>query len=458
MLAISTIVGSCSSAAGFLEYLAATARAAGADIKLVELGRPAIVGYLQALRQTGMTIGGQKKRYDFVKLVLSALASRSEIHIEGGFPVNPFPHSNKRMKSFAAYSVYEKAQIARALRIEVRQALAKSVGELDSYHMACCLIAIALRTGRNETPLLEMEIDALRPHFKPGMKTLVLRKRRTNRDWALPQQNWIEDGGGVLAGTVRIIERVAEQTAPLRSLVETPHANRLWISLSRASASRGKVVPMSAATLRYALKKIADKHDIKDADGSRLAINLKRIRKTFVNRIFEISGQDLITTARATGNTPRVTDTSYLSPDQASQENWRFMGETMARDLAESRGAALTPAGKCNDRFGGEFAPHNGAVCTSFMNCFRCASYVVTSEDLYKIFSLYFAVAAERDRLGKSSWSRVFGNIMRTIDRDIVEAGIKDGILSAAEVQAQRELARVAPHPYWVHGELGGLR
>jgi hypothetical protein len=453
-IAFTTIVGCCTSLPHFFDCLAAIAEARGEQITLAAIDRSVLISFLQRLAQSGMNIGGQKKRYDFVKLVLSAMDSRSLLSIRSNFPKNPFPNSNRLAKSFKPYTTRERTDIARALKFEVANTLDQQPGELTSTNVACCLLAIALRTGRNETPLLEMELDALRPHYKSGMRTLVLRKRRSARDWNLPQPEWTEEGGAVLAGTVRIIERMKELTAPLREDAIGDDKVRLWLFRSAAQKNSGKVISLTKATLHYASKQISIHHNLRDDDGKLLSINLKRLRKTFVNRVYEISGQDIAVTAKAAGHTPKVAATSYLTPDKQSQENWRFMGEAMVDDLSSETPLKKTPAGRCKDQYSGEYAPKNGATCISFINCFRCASYVVTPEDMYKVLSLYRLLVHERARIGRSKWKRLFGNVIRTIDRDIIAEGVRKGLLTDAVVEEARRKAEVEPHPFWASSKL----
>lgn len=448
-LSFATILGCCSCVPYFFEYLAGIAEVRGKEILISDINRSVVVGFIAFLKQSETRVGDHRRKYSFVKLVVSVLESRSLLSIEGGYPKNPFPNSNKLVRPSKPYSKRERTDIARALKLEVIQALQQKPGDLTSEQISNCLVAIALRTGRNETPLLEMRVDALRPHYKPGMRTLVLRKRRASRDWALPQQEWIEQGTAVLPGTVRIVERMIELTAPLRADAEDEIRNRLWLYRSRGAKSCGEVVTLTKAALQASCKKLSKRHNLLDEQGGELSVNLRRLRKTFSNRVYELSGQDIAVAAKAAGHTPRVAATSYLSPDEQSQENWRFMGEAFVRDLTSASPIAATPAGRCKDQYRGEYAPKNGATCISFINCFRCSAYVVTPEDLYKVLSLYRLIAVERERVGRARWNRVFANILRTIDRDIIGEGIRRGLLTMGNVEEARRRSAVDPHPFW---------
>jgi len=63
---------------------------------------------------------------------------------------------------------------------------------------------------------------------------------------------------------------------------------------------------------------------------------------------------------------------------------------------------AQTPAGRCRHRRNGEYAPTTpGAQCYSFLNCLRCRHYVVTADDLHRVFSFFWRVLYERNRVSK---------------------------------------------------------
>ena len=85
----------------------------------------------------------------------------------------------------------------------------------------------------------------------------------------------------------------------------------------------------------------------------------------------------------------------------------------------------------------------------SFLNCIRCRNYVVTGEDLYRLFSFYWRILLERTRMPPKRWKREFAHIIRLIDQDVISAGLAKGIFKKALVESERERARRDPHPFW---------
>ena len=175
------------------------------------------------------------------------------------------------------------------------------------------------------------------------------------------------------------------------------------------------------------------------------------MRKTFANRINEILGDDLATTAIALGNTPQVAGRNYLRPGENAQRNWSFMGAALTQELLTATLGATekTPTGRCTDSKQGEHAPKNGATCMSFLDCLRCRNYVVTGDDLYRLYSFYWRVVQERGRMEKRKWQKHYAHIVRLIDRDVIKTGIDKKIFAQHDVDAARERARTDPHPYW---------
>jgi hypothetical protein len=197
---------------------------------------------------------------------------------------------------------------------------------------------------------------------------------------------------------------------------------------------------------------LVQQYGLKDPDGRPLRLNVSRLRKTFVNRVFDLLGGDVIATAAAAGNTVDVTSVSYLRPGEDAKSNWRFLGIALTNELLTNTLGATekTPVGKCSDIRQGQFAPKKqGAICMNFLNCVRCKNYVVTSEDLYRLFSFYWRVLAERAQMNVRRWRKSFAHIVRIIDRDIIEVGLAKSIFKAADVKQAREHAMVNPHPFW---------
>lgn len=333
------------------------------------------------------------------------------------------------------------------------------------------LLVVALHTGRNTTPLLEMPTDCLRPHPKDGTEFLVLYKRRghSTTKVALRAHSTV-DRVVAFTPTLRptvahLIRRVIDLTSVLRNEAPGDIRDRVWLYRSQAQdSSYGRITSLTIGSLDDAIGRLVTRFQLRDDDGKPLRINVSRLRKTFVNRVHEILDGDIVATALAAGNSPPTVARYYLRPGEDAQKNWRFLGTALVQELqTRTLGATeRTPVGRCSDNRTGEYAPkRDGAACTSFLNCLRCRNYVVTGDDLWRLYSFYWRVLRERARIDKRRWQRQLGHIPRLIERDVIEAGLASKAFKPADVYAARERARRDPHPFWasptVIGDLEAL-
>ncbi|MDI7048250.1 hypothetical protein QMN58_32615, partial [Escherichia coli] len=119
------------------------------------------------------------------------------------------------------------------------------------------------------------------------------------------------------------------------------------------------------------IKKLVKTYDLRGDNGDPMRVNVSRLRKTFVNRVYEILDGDVVATATAAGNSAVVTMRNYLRSSEETRKNWRFMGILFVEELlTNTLGASeRTPVGRCSDTTAGEYAPkRNGDICQSFLN------------------------------------------------------------------------------------------
>ncbi|MCU1751309.1 hypothetical protein [Pseudomonas sp. 6D_7.1_Bac1] len=446
-----------------LNYCALRATAFARDLTLSDVNRDLVDGYLGHLAELGVATITQKNFYSKTKPVLLAIGRRRLIPlVDSGdaatFPRNPFPNSTRKAKGETALSKRERQAFTMALRQAIKPIWADNVsitGEL----LSLALLIVALHTGRNTTPLLEMRRDCLRPHPKDNTVFLVLWKRRgynSNKVVLRAESNAervLESTPSVRTNVECLIRRVMALTEALDAEVPDDLKGRVWLYRSRSNKSIGQITALSGEMLGRATSRLIAEYKLIDCNGKPLRINISRLRKTFANRIFELTDGDLATTAAALGNTPQVAGQNYLAPNENARRNWQFMGEVLVQELlTETIGATYrdTPMGRCTDPVNGQYAPkREDTTCMNFMNCLRCKHYAVTAEDLYKLFSFYFRVLAERSRMDKRRWAREYSHIPRLIDHYIISEGLRRGIFKAAAVEAAREQARTLPHPFW---------
>jgi hypothetical protein len=455
-----TAVGYCRSGLRqFLNFAGMLATALKRPLLLCDVNRSLMDSYLRFLADTDRAITSQRVAYYYTKAVLSALGRRgliSVVHVgvDATFPKNAFSNSHRVNAGEQPLSPAEMKAFTVAIKRAVRPLFDAQAAAPQRELLSHALLVIALHTGRNTTPLIEMPVDCLRPHPKDATEFLVLYKRRghTTTKVALRSESTIarvvESVPTVRPTVARLIRRVIELTNALRVEAPSTLRNRVWLYRNAA----GLVTPLYGKRLGDDIAALVGRYDLRDADGRPLRVNVSRLRKTFLNRIHEILDGDVAATAAAAGNQPRIADQYYLRPGSNARKNWRFMGICLVNELKSGTLGATerTPTGRCSDIKSGEYAPkQDGAICQSFLNCLRCRNYVVTGDDLWRLFSFYWCVLKERVRIGKSRWEKHHAHIPRMIERDIVVHGIARKVFTKAQVDAARERARRDPHPFW---------
>ncbi|MFS8172928.1 phage integrase SAM-like domain-containing protein [Vreelandella titanicae] len=447
-LSATTIAGYYSRGlAAFLPFCTIMASALGRDLQLNDIDRQFIDHFIAHLRQSGVSIGSQKGLYTAAKSVLVAMGQSGWI-AKNIFPRNPYPNADRSLKGQPPLSEPERRSVLGALKADMR-AIMKGSEPLTSDELVVCLLAIAARTGINPTPALELLTDCLQPHpIKQDRYMLVSFKRRGNGTHiqSLRRAVDVESIVSALPDVARIIDLVRERNAKPRQASNYPEC--LFVYESRGWANTGEMCRLNQRSLPSSIKVFLDRHQITNADGKALKLNFMRLRKTFENRLFTLSGQDPFLTARLGGHTVKISDNHYLEAPESAEKDWRLMGEVRTEELlSHNKLAPLTtqntPVARCQDTLNGHHAPKNGEHCQKFLACFRCRSFVVTGDDLYRVFSLYWALVQMRQTMGSSAWKRIYGHIIRIIDQEVTPQ------FDAELVSIQRQYAKVDPHPFW---------
>lgn len=426
----------------FTEYLSALMSVSGA---LPPINRDTIDSYIHYLASTELSYRSQKSNYTSNKSLLKGLQSKGWIE-KFDFPKNPYPGSNRKGIVQRPYSKGVVKQIVRAIASECKE-MVSSETPLHGYQLSICLLAIALRSGLNKTPLRELTTSALQPHpIKDDRSLLVSFKRRGNATHikSLRGSQEVEELACIMGDIASVFEMVKKRNADIRARSELN--NLLWVYESKGGKRKGEVTWLSSALLTSNFTKFVKLHSLTDDDGKPLNISLQRIRKTYLNRMYELSGYDSVLTAELGNHSEAVSNNHYLEAPKEAKRNFKLLGEIYVKTFTGK--TENTPSGKCKDTKNGHLAPKNGKYCTDFIACFRCRSYVVTGDDLYRVFSLYWMLVRERAKIGIKGWDKAYRNIIHIINNEIA---IK---FDASLVEAQREKARMMPHPAWREPEI----
>ena len=439
----------------FFEYLEAT----GAKFEPHSLEPRHILNYIGWIKDhPDWAYGTQKANYSRTKAVLSALGRRKIIgHQENLFPANPFPGSNSGHIGASPLAPAERIRLAEALRDDIIAIHKGQFTGTDASAMVVYLLAVAIRTGANPTPLLEASRSCLREHpFLPNMMLVELFKRRGNATKLvnLRYSKTNEGSKAIPMDGVALLRKALQLSESLVLEAKPAHQDRVWLYRGGRRKLKSEVTTvLKGTTVSHGIADLVERHNLKGDDGQPMHLNLSRLRKTLENRYWAISGGDLIATAALMGHDPKVADTHYLACTQQMRENATFVGEALA-DIYD-RGEAVkkvisilpgkSPTGRCKDPYQGDKAPKNGEPCDDFFSCFTCKSYAVVGspEDLHRLFSFYWFLEREMNHARTQDWREEFRNTMNLIDRFTADK------FDAQLVADAKARAKAEPLKFW---------
>lgn len=400
-----------------------------------------------------------KSVYSGLRAVLLAMIGRGQILADPArlFPARPFPNAAMTKKGADPLSVPEKERIAAALRQDLVALHHNQFESTESEALTVYLLAVALRTGGNTTPLLEMTIDSLKPHLVPNMMRIDLIKHRSasTQVHALRRMEPVSDSLTVPMDGVAILNKVMALTAPLRALAAPPLTSRVWLYRSQGRKDKGRISALKGSLLFRNIKQWVKRHQLLGDDGLTLELTLGRLRKSKAHELWRRSDGDLIAVAKVIGNRPQVADRHYLSvTDAIRAEGAAFIGEiltdTLRGSAAETPAPDPTPVGRCKDPLHGDKAPGDGQrLCDQFVHCLGCRSYAIVGSlpDLHRLFSFQGFLKADVAYYPQSDeyedWRQHRQRLIALID------GFTAEHFSAALVSQAKTLAEREPHRFW---------
>lgn len=438
----------------FAEYLELFRYSANEDLTQADITPELVEQYLLHLKGRELGFTAQKGYYTYLKSLLVRMKEKGywsdvgDINLNAKFfPKNPFPNSNKRVKGEKPLTSHEKRQVVVALKQAIKPIYQKTE-PLTSYELTLCLLAVAIQTGINTSPLLNMTTAALTDHpLKDNRKLLTVFKKRGNATQLhnLRKSEELEVVQGIKLDVAYLIEVIIERNAQVRKSTDTDLVFAYKTTGGGRGTKRGTATSLSNDLLLVNIRKFIKEYDLKDEDGRTMKLNVSRFRKTFINGIYELSGECLLVAAQQAKHSGTGTLDHYLQAPEQSKRNLGLMGEIRVKELTCAEPSV--PVGHCKDPKNGDRAPKDGSFCNDFLGCFRCKSFVITGDDLYKLYSFYWAIIRNRDEFGRKDWKRHLRNVLRIVDEEVVPAFAKLGQLQ--RVEAEKERAKTNPHPYW---------
>ena len=364
-------------------------------------------------------------------------------------PRGQFNGVSKHAKGQKIFSDSERALVHSTLIKELNRIREGKSRLSQGEQVGVYVLLIAAYTGRNTMPILNMTRDCLRPNpIKEGSYILVTKK---NRGWTTHQQSL--DGGDTVTPlkttAVDLILEFLERTKGYAQNAPADLVNNLWLYQGDYRSNFGEIFTLSENSLASCVNSLCNHNELKRDDGSPLRITIGALRKTFVNRIWKLSGGDPLITAKLAGHSVKVSNSNYLAVTPEMEKNHKFCGIALVDSLSTSKSSQRvieivpTAVSGCSDPKNGRYAPKNGDYCSEFLSCFRCPNQVISGDDLYRLFSFYWLLIKERKFLGKNRWDKIYAWAIREIDKNI-SPKFPIELVEKAKVAAEQ-----SPHPMW---------
>lgn len=395
-----------------------------------------------------------KNCYAALKTVLTGLADYGLIHIalEDLLPANPFPKSEITLAGEKPLTPAEMERLSSAAKSDLIAIHQGRFDGPDSEAMGVLILIIAMRTGINATPLMEMGRDCLKPHpFMPSLMLVhsIKRRGRGAQVQSIRQTALHDKQTTIRMDGVAVLRKAIELSESLVDLAPDRLKNRIWLFRHGQPGRSQRVSCMNTGAASTAFRNFVKRHGLCGDDGKPLRVTLAGLRKTMENRLWKLTDGDLVTVAAIMGHSPQVADNHYLKLDEKTKaEGAKFIGSAFTETL---RGENLvpTPSGSCQDSLHGVLAPKNGKThCEQFTHCLGCPSYAIvgTQSDLYRLFSFQVFLLKEIDYYTSAEWSewrKHHRGLIDLIDRFTQDKFASDLVAHAkAAVEAK-------PHPFW---------
>ena len=171
-------------------------------------------------------------------------------------PDNPFPNSNRAIISRTPYTKEEMRLLIGALASDLRCIRSKEfIGEQSDVLIDYVLL-LAVRTGRNPSPIFELTRDALQPHpIKPETHALLTTYKRRGNNISVQsfklKTNEIEESVSVTASVATLIGEVREFNEHLIQRAPEKIQNSLWLLESGSNAKKRKIICINRRFLTW---------------------------------------------------------------------------------------------------------------------------------------------------------------------------------------------------------------
>ena len=385
------------------------------------------------------------------------------------FPMNPFRHIARSQAEPAHYSDTEHDRIMQAVHEDLDHFHTGKWEEPEHQVLAMHLLSLALLSGRNPQPLLELKRGdkSVRESAIPGRVVLITEKYRGYKTHVTAYEKALEPDyfdSLVPADLEGHFESLSQHTEHLMEDARPDDRECVFLYRMCKGKLKGQVVRWDARASRDALRAFVKRHDLRDDQDKPLALSISRIRVTFGTQLYEKT-RDLLQTSRALGHSSvEITSRRYVAKTPEAERNFSIVVRAMpdwatsknkkkARELSKELSIPLEQArtlleggfnnltARCSTPF-----ERDGKKCEGWWSCLKgegCPSAVVFEDDLYRIYSMIYCLLNLRARYGEYVWMMLYADIINMVDNAIAPQ------FKAEIVEAAKKKARENPHPAW---------
>ncbi len=404
-----------------------------------------------------------RKQYNNVKSVLMYFTRTGRLS-KDIFPYAPFVNVKRSGVGAKAYSKSEMSRIMRYLWKQLE--LIRKDEFVGSFRQKLSIytLIIAAKTGRNTSTILNMKTDCISSHpLAPETHILLTsykhRGMNTNVQ-AMKSTNKFDEVFSTHKDIGLLINEI---------LVHTLHLRQKCDSDNLFLVENSKKQPTNFTDMNFykAVEGIGKRANLSEDNASPLHFQIKRLRKTFATRVWQLTNGDPIKTSKLLGNTTPVMDQNYLEITPEMEKKHKYFGYVLTdsllgeseKDISDKISRLLdinidkaksvligdfnTGVGRCSDPYEGAYSKGNGKACTRFVACFKCPNQVVIESDLHRLFSFYWLIRKERGFIGRKQWKKLYSWVIKVIENEIEPAFDK------LVVDKAKESAFKTPNPMW---------
>ncbi|WP_330436272.1 hypothetical protein OIC43_42505 [Streptomyces sp. NBC_00825] len=329
--------------------------------------------------------------------------------------------------------------------------------------LAALYLLLVLSTGLEPECALELSVDCLKNPTRGYVEIEYIKRRRHGSE--LNRMRVRDGGASTPGGLVRLVLRLTRR-ARVHAWEESKSA--LWIywqdRRGRISGGSRHFRPRHAAGL------FCERYDLRDEDGERMAVQLRRLRKTYKAEYYRATKGQLPLLAR--GHSAEVAAAHYadipsLRPlheaavaeglTQALEEavQLRVIPPQREAELRQDTAAAATELdvrpeetkmlmdgemdlwlSSCRDFFNSPFGTAGQACPVPFWSCLDCSNAVITSRKLPAVLAYLDHLEEQRQGMSAETFSLVHGRTRQRILTQILPA-FPDAVITEARAIAE---------------------